>query len=69
MAAASGDVGMEDGIDTHKGLGGLRGTLEEVSLAMVKPDSRTGPCMGGDSKQDAAEILAVDDIGMGWGWG
>lgn len=43
--------------------------MEEVSLAVVKPDSRTGPCMGGDSKQDAAEILAVDDIGMGWGWG
>lgn len=48
---------------------GLRGTLKEVSRAVVKPDSRTGPCVGGDSKQDAAGTLAVDDIGMGWGWG
>lgn len=52
-----------------KDLGGLRGTLKEVSRAVVKPDSRTGPCVGGDSKQDAAGTLAVDDIGMGWGWG
>lgn len=46
------------------------GTLE-VSLQVMKPGNGngTGPLVGGDSKESAGEILSVDQIGIGVGWG
>lgn len=38
---------------------------------MMKPDSRrwSRAVRGGDSEEDAGEILSVNEIGVGWGLG